>query len=123
MIFKVIKFLFKIWFIVTIFIIAVIIILAALFKGGSSSSESQEINDFHPEYYDYQPLPPSNDIVYKISLYENNAAARQGAWCECPVCGNFFFKEKIACCSKECEKKYHEDVQKWSTKHVNNRAR
>ena len=100
MILKLFKFFFKLLFIILIAAILFVSVVIGIGRSAKGYVESSEL--------------PYDNVTYMMQSYEKNAEAAPGTWCACPVCGTkYFYKEDIPCCSRECEKKYHEIVNAW----------
>ena len=101
MIFKAIKFFVKLGIGIALGVIILLFILGGLIGGVSNYVKSSEL--------------PYHDVTYMIDAYKKNAEAPKGTWCVCPVCEDeYFYKNRNACCSKECEEKYHEIVKAYN---------
>ena len=53
---------------------------------------------------------PFDNVTYMKESYGKNAEVPKGTWCECPVCGENFYKSNSPCCSQKCEKDYWDCV-------------
>ena len=58
---------------------------------------------------------PYDNVTYMISSYEKNDEVPRGTWCQCPVCGKYYYKEDSPCCSHKCEMEYKEMVRVWNS--------
>ena len=57
---------------------------------------------------------PTNNVSYRIDMYNTCEKAPIGTYLECPVCRKTYYKEPgHNCCSDKCEREYHELVYGW----------
>ena len=57
--------------------------------------------------------PVDKNMTFIIESYEICSEYPVGTWHACPVCGKNFYKQDINFCSHKCEKKYSEMKTAW----------
>ena len=57
--------------------------------------------------------PREEQMSYVIKDYETCAKYPEGTYLACPICNTTFYKHGTNCCSAKCEHKYHEMKTAW----------
>lgn len=99
-IFKLVKLFIKLVFSIILFILGIVFLVWVI---GASVSLKQSAE-----------LPYEN-VTYMISSYEKNDEVPRGTWCQCPVCGKYYYKDDSPCCSYKCEMEYKKMVKAWNS--------
>lgn len=56
---------------------------------------------------------PYDNVTYMIHSYHKCEVEDKGTFLECPVCGKYFYKDNLNCCSQKCEDEYWEICDAW----------